>query len=653
MSALSHSDMQDDAASKNREQIFGYVSSHPGSHLRKIARELDVRLSTLRYHLDHLEKNGLIVSQKQNNLKIYFASGKLKPEEKALAPLLQQKRFRDIILVLIESPGSTFSQIAQRLSMSPSTASKYINILEDRDVLSHEKVGRQKRYRIKDEKSVIEILKTYKKMMADMSYDIRMPMNAIVGMTSLLLNDNITPEQKDFVETIRISADALMAVVNDILDFSKIERENPGLEIQTFNLRGSVEEALQSFAAKAAAKRLNLAYVMDKISPNVIIGDPKKLNLILVSLLDHAISTTRKGEVVLFVSSVRSDPLFEIHFLVKDTGPGIPAEEIDCLFDPAAKPGAANRSKAMHQALVESKGLVELMSGRIWAESRMGEGSSIHFTIKTKHVPNISPLTGVQLPLDGKRILIVEGSETIRDFLTAQAIEWGMIPVAVAGNGDASGLIKGAEPFDIALLDTGVSQSAGLTMARELKKADERMPLVAMTFAGQQIGSDLFAATLTKPIRQADLFNSISSIFSGQSHSSYGSAGAQESAKPGSMRVLLAEDNLSNQKVILMMLKRLGYPAKAVSNGKEALKALENEHFDVVLMDVRMPEMDGLEATRIIRQRWDGKLKVIAVTAYALKGDREQCLAAGMDNYISKPVKMEELAEMLDKYQNA
>jgi len=283
----------------------------------------------------------------------------------------------------------------------------------------------------------------------------------------------------------------------------------------------------------------------------------------------------------------------------------------------------------------------------------MGEGSSIHFTIKTKHVPNISPLTGVQLPLDGKRILIVEGSETIRDFLTAQAIEWGMIPVAVAGNGDASGLIKGAEPFDIALLDTGVSQSAGLTMARELKKADERMPLVAMTFAGQQIGSDLFAATLTKPIRQADLFNSISTIFSGPSHSSYGSAGAQESAKPGSMRVLLAEDNLSNQKVILMMLKRLGYPAKAVSNGKEALKALENEHFDVVLMDVRMPEMDGLEATRIIRQRWDGKLKVIAVTAYALKGDREQCLAAGMDNYISKPVKMEELAEMLDRYQNA
>lgn len=653
LSALDRCDMQDDAASENREQIFDYVSSYPGSHLRKIARELDIRLSTLRYHLDHLEKSGLIVSQKQNNLKIYFVSGKLKPEEKALAPLLQQKRFRDIILVLIESPGSTFSQIAQRLSMSPSTASKYINILEDRDVLSHEKVGRQKRYRIKDEKSVIEILKTYKKLMADMSYEIRMPMNAIVGMTSLLLNDNITPEQKDFVETIRISADALMAVVNDILDFSKIERENTGLEIQTFNLRGSIEDALQSFAEKAAAKRLNLAYVMDKISPNVIIGDPKKLKQILVSLLDHAINNTRKGEVVLFVSSVRSDPLFEIHFQVKDTAPGIPADEIDHLFDSAVKTRAANKSKEIYRDLVESKGLVELMSGRIWAESKMGEGSTIHFTIKTKHVPNISPLTGVQLPLDGKRILILDGSKTIRDFLTAQAIEWGMIPVAAAGNGDASGLLNAVEPFDIALLDAGISQNLGLAAAKEIRKADKSLPLVAMTFAGQRIDSDLFAATLAKPIRQADLFNSISSVFSGPILPSYGTPNHLESARPGSMRVLLAEDNLSNQKVILMMLKRLGYPAKAVSNGREALQALESEHFDVVLMDVRMPEMDGLEATRMIRQRWDGKLKIIAVTAYALKGDREQCLAAGMDDYISKPVKMEELAEMLGKHQNA
>jgi len=642
--------MQDDAASENREQIFGYISSNPGSHLRKIARELDIRLSTLRYHLDHLEKSGLVVSQKQNNLKIYFASGKLKPEEKALTQLLQQKRFRDIILILIDSPGSTFSQIAQRLSMSPSTASKYINILEDRDVLSHEKVGKQKRYRIKNEKSVIELLKTYKKLMADMSYEIRMPMNAIVGMTSLLLSDDMTPEQKDFVETIRISADALMAVVNDILDFSKIEREDTGLEIQTFNLRGSIEDALQSFAGKAAAKRLNLAYLLDKISPNVIIGDPKKLRQILVNLLDHAVNNTRKGEVTLFVSSTRLDPLYEIHFQIKDTGPGIPSDRIDHLFDSGIEPRAANKSKGMPQGFAESKGLVELMSGRIWAESRVGEGSTIHFTIKTKHVPNISPLTGVQLPLDGKRILILDGSKTIRDFLAVQAGEWGMIPITIAEKDEALGLLQGVDPFDIALLDTSRSLNGALAAAKDLRKADKSLPLVAITFAGQQIGSDLFAASLTKPIRQADLFNCLSTVFSGTSHPGYGAPGTPESARPGSMRVLLAEDNLSNQKVILMMLKRLGYPAKAVSSGKEALHALESEHFDAVLMDVRMPEMDGLEATRIIRQRWNNKLKIIAITAYALKGDRERCLAAGMDDYISKPVKMEELAEMLSKF---
>ena len=229
----------------NRKLIFDYVSDNPGSHLRKIARDLNVRLGTLRYHLDYLEKKGSIVSQKQNNLKMYFVSGKLKPQEKTLTQLLQQKHFRDIIFALIESPDLTFSQIADRVSMSPSATSKYINILRDKEILSYKKIGREKKYHINDEKSIIELLKTYKNFMANMSYEIRTPMNAIMGMTSLLLDENMTPEQKDFVETIKISADALMAIINDILDFSKIDREKTGLEIQTFNLRNCIEDALQ------------------------------------------------------------------------------------------------------------------------------------------------------------------------------------------------------------------------------------------------------------------------------------------------------------------------------------------------------------------------------------------------------------------------
>ncbi len=644
--------MQENIVLDNRDKIFAYISNNPGSHLRKIARELKISLSTLRYHLDQLEKNGLIVSQKQYNLKIYFVSGKLKPEERALTQLLQQKRFRDIILILVESPGSTFSQIAQRLSMSHSTASKYINILEDRKILSHEKVGRKKRYRINDEKSVIELLKTYKKFMTDMSFDIRMPMNAIVGMTSLLLEENMTAEQRDFVETIRISSDALMTIVNDFLDFSKIERDKTDLEIRTFNLRNCIEDALQSVAEKATAKGLDLAYKIDGISPDVIIGDPKKLQQILINLLSSAVEFTDKGEIDVSVSSVHLDPLYEIHFEIKDTGIGIPADKLDRLFNSCGTPEELKKRKSkVADTSLSNRELVELMSGRLWAESNLGEGSTFHFTIKTKPVPNISLLSGIQLPLDGTRIIIAEGNATIRGILEMQTAEWGMIPITCAGVEEALGLIRSIDPFDIALLDISTIDNV-LSLEEEILKIKKALPIVALTFAGQRIRPQLFTSTLAKPVRQTDLFNALKAALAEQSIAAIDDELTAKRSGHEELRVLIAEDNVSNQKVILSMLKRLGYQAHAVSNGKEALQALEVGSYDVVLMDVRMPEMNGLEATRIIRQRWHNKMLIIAITAYALKGDREKCLEAGMDDYISKPVKMEELSEMLKKHLN-
>lgn len=642
--------MQENIVLDNRDKIFAYISNNPGSHLRKIARELKISLSTLRYHLDQLEKNGLIVSQKQYNLKIYFVSGKLKPEERALTQLLQQKRFRDIILILVESPGSTFSQIAQRLSMSHSTASKYINILEDRKILSHEKVGRKKRYRINDEKSVIELLKTYKKFMTEMNFDIRMPMNAIVGMTSLLLEENMTAEQRDFVETIRISTDALMAIVNDFLDFSKIERDKTDLEIRTFNLRNCIEDALQSIAEKATVKGLDLAYKIDGISPDVIIGDPKKLQQILINLLSSAVEFTDKGEVDVSVSSVHLDPLYEIHFEIKDTGIGIPADKLDRLFNSCGTPDELKKRKSkVADTNLSNRELVELMSGKLWAESNLGEGSTFHFTIKTKPVPNISLLSGIQLPLDGKRIIIAEGNTTIRGNLEMQTAEWGMIPITCAGFEEALGLIKSSDPLDIALLDISTIDNV-LSLEEEILKINKPLPIVALTFAGQRIRPKLFTSTLAKPVRQTDLFNALNGALAEQSIAAIDDELTAKRSGHEELRVLIAEDNVSNQKVILSMLKRLGYHAHAVSNGKEALQALELGSYDVVLMDVRMPEMNGLEATRIIRQRWHNKMLIIAITAYALKGDREKCLEAGMDDYISKPVKMEELSEMLKKH---
>jgi signal transduction histidine kinase/DNA-binding response OmpR family regulator len=620
-----------------------------------------------------LEKQGLIGCQKQNNLKVYFTSGKLKPIEKTLTPLLQQKRFRDIILVLIDYPGLTFSQIVEKLSIGTSTASKYINTLEDQKILFHEKSGREKKYYLSDEKSVIELLATYKQFMEDMSYEIRVPMNTIVGITSLLLDGNLTPEQRDFVEMIKVSGDALMSIINNILDFTKIERETITLDVQDFDLRDCVEEALDSVALIAAEKKLDLAYVTDRNTPGSINGDRNRLSQVLVNLLNNAVKFTEKGEVLVSASSKRSGSQYEIHFTIKDTGIGVPQDEIDHLFESYGQ--AMDRlSESFSQAdfesfshasdpatkkytgkglgLAISKKLVEMMKGKIWAESKVGVGSSIHFTIMVEHVSSVLPFSGVQPLLQGKHILIVEGNKTIRNILSLQAWDWGMIPVTAESSHEAARLVQRGNPFDVVALDNDVPEIDGISLARTIRKYQKALPLLTLAFVDQRIEADLSDATLWKPVKLSDLHNALISVFTARSEPLKESLPISEETGPGSMRVLLAEDNVSNQKVTMTMLKRLGYNADVAANGKEALRALENQSYDLVLMDVRMPEMNGLEATRIIRQRWPEKgPKIIAITAFALQGDKEKCLAAGMDDYISKPVRMNELAKLLGKYQ--
>jgi CheY-like chemotaxis protein/DNA-binding MarR family transcriptional regulator len=663
--------MQEDIDTDKRRAILDYISDNPGTHLRKIARDLDISLGTLRYHLDYLERKGSIACQKQKNLKVYFAHGMLKPEDKMLAPLLQNKNFREIILALVDSPGMTFSQLVEKLLNGPSTASKYLNVLEERKVIFHERSGRGKKYYINNPGSVIELLTTYKQFMADISYKIRTPMNTIIGMTSLLLGENLTPEQRDFVETIRNSGEALISIINNILDFSRMEQETIDLQIQDFNLRECIEEALDFVSSKAARKRINIAYMADKNTPNVIEGDRKRLHQILVNLLDNAVNFTEKGEVLLSVSSKLSDSLHEVHFSVKDTSIGIPENKKNQLFESYRQ--VMNRlSDSFGQIDFESfsqtadleaksdgclelaicKKLVELMSGKIWVESKEGEGSTFHFTIKTKDVPGASPLSGFQPSLQGKRILIAVENRTNRIILTLQAWEWGMIPNTTDSGEEALRLVKSVSPFDVVIIDAEMLDY-DKPLAIKIRDHDKNISLVALAFAGAQINSDSFDAVLTKPIKLFPLFDTLTSVLTGKAAAIEGRISDKVGAIRSPMRILLAEDNVSNQKVTMTMLERLEYKADAVSNGAQALQALERQHYDLVLMDVRMPEMDGLEATRIIRQRWNDKPKIIAITAYALQGDREKFISAGMDDYISKPVKMDDLAKLLKKYNPA